>query len=63
MEQNRRQPQDRNVSKRDSAQRDSGQSETPPRPIVDRAYTGDRPKTAPESGLLRELKETPRHLD
>jgi len=53
-----RQSPDRNVGEHDSA--DSGPSRLP-RP--ERAHSGNRPTAVQESGLLRELKETPRHLD
>jgi hypothetical protein len=58
VEQNQRRTPERNLGKRDSADRDTSRQ-----PRKDRAFSGDRPSTAQESGLLRELKETPRHLD
>jgi len=48
---------------RTTAKRDSAEQEMLRRPRADSAYAGDRPSKAQESGLLRELKETPRHLD
>jgi hypothetical protein len=51
------------ISDRDTDKRDSAKREMPRRPSGDRAYAGDRPSTAQEGGLLRQLKETPRHLD
>jgi hypothetical protein len=59
VEQNQRRTPERNLGKRDSADRDMSRQ-----PKRDRAFSGDRSSTAQESGgLLRELKETPRHLD
>jgi hypothetical protein len=63
VEQNQRRTPERNLGKRDSAGRDTSRQ-----PRADRGFSGDRPSTAQastaqESGLLRELKETPRHLD
>lgn len=56
VEQKQRRTDERTVDRRDSAEH-----EQPRRPRTDSAYAGDRPTK--ESGLLRELKEHPRHLD
>jgi hypothetical protein len=40
----------------------SHRSETPSRPVPDRK-SPKRPASTVDSGLLRELKETPRYLD
>jgi hypothetical protein len=56
VEQKQRRSDERSVDKRDSAEH-----ERPRRPRTDPAYAGDRPTK--EGGLLRELKENPRHLD
>jgi hypothetical protein len=56
VEQNQRPATDRNVGKRDSAE-----SRAPGRTVTD--FGRDRPSAKPEGGLLRELRETPRHLD
>jgi hypothetical protein len=53
----------RRTTERTTAKRDSAEQEMLRRPRADSAYAGDRPSKAQESGLLRELKETPRHLD
>lgn len=53
----------RRTTERPAGKRDSAEHEMPHRPRADRTYAGDRPSKAQESGLLRELKETPRHLD
>jgi hypothetical protein len=58
----------RRTTERPTAKRDSAEQEMLRRPRADSAYAGDRPSKgqaskAQESGLLRELKETPRHLD
>jgi hypothetical protein len=53
----------RRTTERRTGQRDSAEQEALRRPRIDRAYAGDRPTNAQEGGLLRELKETPRHLD
>jgi len=58
VKQNQRQAPERDIGKYDSEKK-----ETPRRPTADRAYAGDRPRAAQEGGLLRELKESPRHLD
>jgi hypothetical protein len=59
VEQNQRRTPERNLAKRDSADRDMSRQ-----PRGDRAFSGDRPSTAQEGGgLLRELRETPGHLD
>ena len=56
MEQKQRRTDERTVDRRDSAEHAEAR-----RPRTDSAYAGDRPTK--EGGLLRELKEHPRHLD
>jgi hypothetical protein len=58
VEQVQRPTTDRNIGKHDSAD-----GQTPRRPVADRTFAGDRPNVMQEGGLLRELRETPRHLD
>jgi hypothetical protein len=58
VEQKQRRTDERRVDKRDSAEHEQTR-----RPHADPAYAGDRPSSAKEGGLLRELRETPRHLD